>query len=178
MTAATEFSRPVRLDTLGERPVERAIEADEPERAALAARFDLLALERLEGRFAIARQAGGVVVTGEVDADVRQSCVVSGEPVATRIREAVDLRFVREAAPDEADEIELAGQDLDTLPLEGESIDLGEIAAETMALALPPFPRADDAALAEARRSLLSEEEAARLSAAANNPFAKLKRQD
>lgn len=177
MTDKPEFSHPVRLDMLGERPLERNVAADEAERAALAARFDLLALDRLEGTFSLSRQAPGVLVSGTVVADVQQSCVVSGAPVKTRVTEPVSLRFVRQT-PDDAEEVELAGQDLDTLPLEGEAIDLGVIAADSMALALPLFPRASEAELAEARRLLLSEEEAARLAAAANSPFAKLAKPD
>ena len=170
-----EFSRPLKLDVLGDQPVRRAIEADAAERTALTARFDLVALDRLEAALTVARNAGGIEVTGQVDADVQQSCVVSGVPVVTTVSEAVRLRFVRDV-PADAEEVELAGQDLDTLPLEGESIDLGVIAADTMALALPLFPRASDAELAEARKSLLSEEEEAARAAAANNPFAALKK--
>ena len=40
---APEFSRPVRIDTLGAAPRNVAIEADEAERAALARRFGLIA---------------------------------------------------------------------------------------------------------------------------------------
>ena len=46
------------------------------------------------------------------------------------------------------------------MPLEGGAIDLGEAAAETMALALDPFPRAAGAEAALRAAGVLSEEEA------------------
>src|SRR3546814_10611416 len=42
-----EFSRAIRLDTIGEQPRRIEIEADAAERAALAARFGLIAIDRL-----------------------------------------------------------------------------------------------------------------------------------
>ena len=65
------------------------------------------------------------------------------------------------------------------LPIEGRSIDLGEAAAQSLGLALDPYPRAGAEALAAARRRLLSEEAAAEREAAEKaraNPFAVLKR--
>jgi len=47
MTSTPEFSRPVPLGRLGVEPFRQEIAANEAERAALARRFDLLALDRL-----------------------------------------------------------------------------------------------------------------------------------
>ncbi|MBN9990995.1 hypothetical protein JND45_16805, partial [Listeria monocytogenes] len=49
---------------------------------------------------------------------------------------------------------------LDTMPYDGAAIDLGEAAAETMALALDPFPRGPNAAAALRAAGVISEEEA------------------
>lgn len=146
-----EFSRPERVDQIGAQDRRVEIAADERERTALARRFDLLSIERLEGRFALRAEAGGVVAAGTVEADVTQACVATGEPLTASMHETVDLRFVEQFGTDEG-ELELSVDALDTLPIEGGAIDLGEAAAETMALALDPFPRsaAADAALAEA----------------------------
>ena len=173
-----EFSRPMRLDAIGDGLGHRAVAADDAERAALAARFDLVALDRLEGAFDVRREAAGIRVTGRITGRVTQRCVVSGAPLPADVDEAVALLFVggsgRNAADDE-EEVELETGDLDVLPLDGDAIDLGEIAAETLALALPPFPRAPDADLADERRLLSSEDEAAEAARAAANPFAVLK---
>lgn len=177
--ATPEFSRTVRADTVGTAPRREAIEADEAERAALAQRFGLAAVDALTATFEVRREAAGIRASGRVAARVVQTCVVSGEPVPASIDEPVDLRFVEGLAPaaDGEEEVELSADDCDLLPLEGGRIDLGEAAAETVSLALDPYPRADAAVLEAARATLLSEEEAEAREAAekaARNPFAKL----
>ncbi|HVI98129.1 MAG TPA: DUF177 domain-containing protein [Sphingomonas sp.] len=154
-----EFSRPVRLDTIGERPRRIEIQADAAERAALAARFGLIAVDWLAAVFAVHREAAGIVAEGRVEAAVIQACVVTGDPVPAAIDEQVALRFVDEEVPVE-EEVELSDDALDTLPITGGAIDLGEAAAETMALALDPFPRSAGAEAALRAAGVLSEEEA------------------
>ena len=75
-----------------------------------------------------------------------------------RVDEAVALRFVEDDAAGE--EVELSADALDTMPIEGGGIDLGEAAAETMALALDPFPRSPAAATALREAGVLAEDEA------------------
>lgn len=152
-----EFSRPERLDQIGGEPRTVRIEADEAERSALARRFGLPGVERLAAEFQLRREAGGVRATGRVEGAVTQACSVSGEPLPARIDEAVDLRFAEE--PVGAEEVELSADALDTLPIEGGAIDLGEAAAETLALALDPFPRAPGAEDALKAAGVLSEGE-------------------
>ena len=152
-----EFSRPERLDAIGGDARTVRIEADEAERAALARRFGLVAIARLAAGFQVWRDAGDVRATGRVAGEVTQSCSVTGEPLAAAIDEAVALRFV--AAADESAEVELDASALDTLPIEGGAVDLGEAAAETLLLALDPFPRAPGAEEALKQAGVLSEGE-------------------
>ena len=121
-------------------------------------RFDLISIERLEARWTLRRDDAGVLATGRVTATVTQACAASGVPLAAHIDEAVELRFVEEAA--DAEEMELAPDALDTLPIEGGVIDLGEAAAETMALAIDPFARSPDADAALAAAGVIGEEPA------------------
>ncbi len=155
----TEFSRVERLDTIGEEERTVTVTASEVERAALARRFRLVAIDRLDGQFKIRRETGGIAARGQVTAAVVQACAVTGEPVTQAVDEAVALRFVEPTAGGE-EEIELAGDALDTIEIEGGGIDLGEAAAETMALALDPFPRSPGAASMLRDAGVLSEEEA------------------
>lgn len=157
--SAPEFSRPEPLDTIGEGERTVTIAAGADERAALARRFAIDAVGRLEGSFALRREAAGVIVRGRVRAAVVQGCVVTGDPVPLAIDEPVALRFVR-AADASSDEIELDADALDTIAHDGAAIDLGEIAAETMALALDPYPRAPGAAEALRAYGVISEDEA------------------
>lgn len=154
-----EFSRTERVDTIGERARDVRIEATAAECAALAERFGLIAVEALAAELTLRREAAGITARGQVRALVQQACVVTGEPVETRIDEAVALRFVADQDETE-EEIELDADDLDTIAIEGGAIDLGEAAAETMALALDPFPRAPGAAEALRDAGVMTEEEA------------------
>ena len=154
----SEFARPERLDAIGvgERTIE--IAAGDAERAALAGRFGLIAIARLDAVLTVARGPAGIVVRGRVTADVTQACSVTDEPLETGIDEPVALVFVEKLGHDQ--EVELREDTLDTVEIEGDAIDLGEVAAETMALALDPFPRGPDAAATLKRAGVLSEEEA------------------
>ena len=76
---------------------------------------------------------------------VVQACIASDEPVPARIDEPFILRFVPESTLAQGDEIELSEADCDTLPYDGKVIELGEAVAETLALALDPFPRSPGA---------------------------------
>ena len=155
-----EFSRPERAETIGDAPRTVRIAADEAERRRLAGRFGLVAVARVEAEFTLHRDALGVVAVGRVRAAVTQACSVTGEPVAAQVDEPVSLRFVEPAAAD--GEVELDDNALDTIEIENGEIDLGETAAETVALALDPYPRtpAAEAALREA--GVVSEDEVER----------------
>ena len=164
--SALEFSRPERIDTIGEGEREITISATEEERAALSARFGLKAIGRLEGIFRLRRDAAGVVARGKVMADVVQACVVTDDPIPVSVEEPVALRFVAGDHP-ESDEVELSEDALDTMSFDGAAIDLGEAAADTMALALDPFPRGPNAATALKEAGVISEEDAKPLGALA-----------
>lgn len=171
-----EFSRPLRLDAIGEGEKAVDVSANAEERAALARRFGLIAIDMLTAGFAIRRDAAGIRAHGTLRGAVVQPCSVTGDPVPAQVDEAFDLRFLPE--PDEtsgADEVELSEEECDVVFYTGGAIDLGEAAAETLALALDPFPRSAgaDAALREA--GVLSEDQDP------TGPFAalaKLKRAD
>lgn len=153
-----EFSRPVRIDTIGEGDRSETIEANEAERAALAQRFGLVAIDRLTGTFVLRREASGIAVTGQVAATATQACSITGEPLPATVDEQARLRFVDDLG--EGEEVELDDTEIDILPLEGAAIDLGEVAAETLALSLDPFPRGPNAEAALKEAGVLSEGEA------------------
>jgi len=175
-----ELSRVLRLSEIGGQATAHPVEANEAERAALAQRFGLLSLERLSADLRVRREAAGVRVSGRIAGRGVQPCVVSGLPVAAAIDEPLDLLFAEGAGADRPDEeVELGEADLDVLPLEGGAVDLGEAVAQSLGLALDPYPRAPEAELAAVRSRLLTEEAAADLEEAdrqARNPFAALKR--
>ena len=153
-----EFSRPERLDTIGERERIVEIAATEDERAALAKRFALLSITRLDARLGIKRTDSGIVVKGRVTGAAVQACSVTDEPLDTKIDEPVALLFVAQLVS-EGDEVELSDDALDMVAIQGGTIDLGEAAADTLALAIDPFPRGPNAAAALAAAGVISEDE-------------------
>lgn len=160
MTIA-EFSRPVRLDTLGAEPKRLEIEADEDERRALAERFALPSIARLAAEAELVRKGEEVHASGRMRAAVTQSCVATGEPVPAELDEPFKLVFRPSppaGGPDE--EVELSEAELDVLYYDGAQVDLGEAVAETLALALDPYPRAAGADAALKAAGVASEAEA------------------
>jgi uncharacterized metal-binding protein YceD (DUF177 family) len=156
---SVEFARPQRVDTIGDDARTVEIDADAQERAALAKRFDLIGIERLTGKFTIRRDAAGIVAEGRVAAAVTQACSITGDPLPATVDEPIALRFVPEQDAGQ-DEVELGDSDIDVIPYDGGTIDLGEVAAETMALALDPFPRGPNAEAKLKEAGVLSEEQA------------------
>lgn len=157
---APEFSRPVPLDTIGEGGRTIAVEADVAERAALARRFGLVAIDRLTADAELVRRGDVVTATGRLRAAVTQSCVASAAPVEQALDEPFEIAFRPQPAGVGEEEVELAESELDVVFYDGGAIDLGEAVAETLSLVLDPYPRAPDAAAALKAAGVKSEEEA------------------
>lgn len=162
------FSHVVPLERVSARPVPVRLEAGAVARDALAERFDLLALDRLEADLRLWRIPGGAEIEGRFVADAVQRCVASGEPVPVHLEEAVHLRFL--LLPESEEEVELDADDLDVMPIEKGGIDLGEAIAQSLALALPSYPRLEGVNV----KGVMSEEEGEALRERAN-PFAILR---
>ncbi len=156
-----EFSRPVRAEQIRRMTGEVHIEADADERAALAKRFGLVTLDRLEADYALSEEDGIILARGRVRASLAQPCVATAEPVPEQIDSDFALRFVVEdnSAAD-GEELELDAEDVDTIGYDGQQIDMGEAVAETMALAMTPYPRSPQADVALKEAGVLSEEQA------------------
>ncbi len=120
------------------------IAPDAAETAHLARLFDARFVRKLRFGGMIRVDGPDLVLEAGLGATVGQTCVITLEPVTTRVDLAVRRRFVPmetfgaevEVSPEEDDEIE---------PLE-DRIDLGLIAIEALALALPAYPRKEGAA--------------------------------
>lgn len=167
-----EFSRPIRLDEIGNGVKNRQIVAQAEERTALARRFGLRSLDKLVARLDVRPEAAGIVLEGDFEADLTQSCVATGDPVSAHLAAHFAVRFVRglddgSEGDEEEAEIDLGDDDCDLLPLDGERIDLGETVAQSLALNLDPYPRAPNADARLRELGVLREEDA--------GPFAALK---
>lgn len=159
--SSPEFSRLIKVKPLPAAPV--VLEASESERAALAKRFGLPAIASLTAEIDLSQDGKTVRADGEMQAEITQTCAVSGEDFAVFIEEEVGFRFVeesqldREPAVEEGDpgsvsgagiEIELSADELDEIGYSGDSFDLGEAVAQSLGLAIDPYaegPNADAA---------------------------------
>lgn len=140
---APEFSRAIDVADIPPAGLVEDIAATPEERAALARRFGLLSLDRLDARLTIKALHGGLFrVEGDLVAEVTQRCVVSLEPVPARLAVPLVATFVKASRRD-AVEVHLdgAGEEDDPEPLADGRIDLGETVAQHLALALDPYPR-------------------------------------
>jgi len=136
----SEFPRPVEINRLPPGDSVFEIAATPAERAALARRFGLLALDRLQARVTLVPLAGGLLrLAATLSADVEQECVVSLAPVASRVEDRFSLVY---HACDHEDEVVLSGEAELVEPLAGDTLDLGEAVAQQLSLALDPYPRA------------------------------------
>lgn len=147
MSAAPEFSRRVPLLRIGSEPYRQQISASAAERAALARRFGLVALDRLDAAVELIRQSEELVLLrADFEAAFEQSCIVTLDPIAGALAERFALLYgppdAEPAAPD------VASEDIAFEPLAGDAIDIGEAVAQEFSLALPPFPRSPDANVA------------------------------
>ena len=145
---------------------------DAGERKAIADRLGILGVKKLTFE-------GHLTPTGKQDwslsaklgATVVQPCVVTLEPVTTRLDETVERKYLA-VLPDlpEASEIEMPEDDsIEALP---DSLELADIMEEALALSLPDWPRAPgvdhvDIAVTEPGQTPLSDDDV--------KPFAALK---
>jgi len=141
-----ELQRPVAADRIGPAGLDVVVEAAADELAGLTRRMHIPAVESLRVEFHLMRLTEATILAeGRLQARVVQTCVVSLEDFPAVIDETFRVRFVPEGQesddpdPEADDEIGYAGG----------MLDLGEAAAEQLALTLDPYPRAPGAELPE-----------------------------
>lgn len=165
----SEFMRLYPLETIGAVPHTVTIIATPQECAALATRFDLQEIGALSAQAMLVQGPDGYRARGALEASVIQSCVATAGPVPAILSEPFDIRFIAETDVPETEELELDADECDTMFHDGRALDLGEAVAQTVALALDPFPRAADADAVLAKAGVVGDDEFV------TGPFAALK---
>lgn len=167
----TGLSLPFRVSDLRTRKPHRFhLRPEAAARAELATALGISAVRKLE--FKGHMQAEGRHdwrLEGTLGATVVQPCVITAEPVTTRIDVPVLRRFLRDMPEPDTAEAEMPEDD--TLEALGDEIDPGTVMAEALALALPDYPRAAGAELSQAA---FTPPGAAVLEDSRPNPFAAL----
>lgn len=155
----TPISHEVNVHRLARKGMTVSIKADEAERGALAEEHDLLSVERFAAELTVRPwKADGVRITGTVEADITQSCVVTLEPVSSHIEEDVSATLVPEGSRLARNEVEggefvldAEGPDMpDTF--HGSIIDVGALAVEFFTLGIDPYPRRPGAVMEAAEQ--------------------------
>ena len=159
----SEFSRFVPLSRVGPEPFRQEIAATDAERAALAQRFNLAAIDSLTATVELARRGKELVLLqAAFDAAFVQECVVTLDPVPGTVSERFSLLYGPPEAEESAPGID---EDVAFEPLNADLIDIGEAVAQEFSLALPAFPHSAEASV-EAEQPARAEE----------SPFAALSR--
>jgi uncharacterized metal-binding protein YceD (DUF177 family) len=136
-------THPIRLADLNNRKrAHFTIEPDSDGRKAIAAALDVLQVKKL-------KFDGALIPTGRRDwrieatfgATVSQACVVTLDPVTTRVDEDIKRTYLSEWDTSEGEEVEIESEDTDD-PLP-DTLDLIEVIIEALALSLPAYPRKD-----------------------------------
>lgn len=143
----------MRLDEVPEQGRHVALEASADVRAALAQPLGVDAVEEATVSFDLTRRGrDGLHVSGSVQARVRQSCVVTLEPVINTIEEEVDVDYapsgevkktVEAFDPEDHDAAQSSADEPE--PMIGNGVDLGQLATEFLTLGVDPYPRKPDA---------------------------------
>ncbi|BCG95064.1 YceD family protein [Mesorhizobium sp. 131-2-1] len=131
------------------------IEADERQRAALATEHELVSVERYRAELLVTQwKRNGVKVSGRVEADITQACIVTLDPVAAHIDEPVEALFLPEQSKlgrqgfEGGGEIVLDADGPDSPEtFSGDTIDVGALAEQFFGLAIDPYPRKAGASL-------------------------------
>jgi uncharacterized metal-binding protein YceD (DUF177 family) len=171
---SVEFSRLVSVEKIKSLGLRDKIAANQSERCALSARLGVLAVGELSFTYELQPwKKGGVRLKGIVNAQVEETCVVTLEPFKTTFNEDVERIFTHAASPGvKEDVVDLENLDED-IPdtITNNAIDLGEVATETLALVLSPYPRKPGAQFSNHMES----DPAQDAETATKNPFAVLK---
>lgn len=146
------FSYPVKVGYISANPVRVKLAANEDELRALAKLWNVVSVESLKSELQVTRwKRDGIKITGDVQAALTQSCVVTLEPVTSTVNETFEQIFVPEGSklarmvPNEQGEIVLDpdGPDIPD-QFTGDTIDVGVVVTEFAALAIDPYPRKPD----------------------------------
>ncbi len=135
MTEKIPWSVPVIVDDIPETGLHLEIQAAAAARAGVAELAAVRNLPELSAVFDLIRQGAGAHVSGRVKALVGQTCVVSLEPMLSKVDEAIDVTFSPSAEAASIDDEEPPE------PLIGRALDLGALATEFLILAIDPYPR-------------------------------------
>lgn len=140
------------------------------ERTAVAQALDIVSCEELKADYTIRGLGQGrYSMAGRLAARLTQTCVVTLDPVAARIKEDFEVAFWPAGSVPDVGEDEVEALSLPEIePIQNGVIEAGRVLYDILAAALDPYPRKDDARLDWEDEGGDADE--------AENPFAALKK--
>ena len=147
------FSFPIHVQGLSGKPVIVHIEAGPDELRDMRERWAVAGLESATADVEVSRwKRDGVRIKGHVRADIVQTCVVTLDPVESRIDRSFEALFVpenskltrRETIENGEMMVDPEGPDAPET-FAGDTIDVGPVCEEFIVLAIDPYPRKEGA---------------------------------
>lgn len=149
-----EWSVPILVDDIPSQGKTYTLTPSDAEKKAIAKRLQILSVDSLNARLVIGRDNAHVIqVKGEFEAEITQNCVVTLEPMKTKVSDSFDAwyadhdkavsfkRAQHEALlKKEMVDLPILEENEDPEPIEEGKIDLGELVTQYLSLAVPPYP--------------------------------------
>jgi len=147
MTDKTGLSLKIKVSDLDRETGPYKLDASVDDMALLVERFGLVALTSLTATVSLNNKGpeNGVLVDGQMKAEFVQRCISTLQDVPESLDLPFKLLLVDPAMAErmDADESYLDPNALEYDALEGDSIDIGDIVAQTLAISMNPYPRLD-----------------------------------
>lgn len=155
-----EWPHRIEAASIGDAPVHVRFTATPEQRRDLARRLRIESIEEVQAEAVLVREKGGgrIHVTGRVQADISQPCVSTLESIRSRIDERFDAWFSDQSlvvnlskvrrergTVDTGAAAQVMSEQDDPEPVEDGWIDVGELAAQYLSLAIDPYPRSENA---------------------------------
>ena len=150
----SEWSHFIEADDVTDEKLRMSITPDKDARANLLRRLGILGFESLKADLELRREQGGMVVyvKGHIQATLQQACVVSLDPIETKVSEdfeawfadseqAVALAKVKHDKQVKANgETPILDEHEDPEQIVEGKIDLGELVTQHLSLSINPYP--------------------------------------
>lgn len=142
-------SFPVNVARLPQKGQPVLIEADASQRVALAEEHGLTSVESYRADLLVTKwKRNGVKVSGRVEAEITQACIVTLDPVRSKIDEDVEAVFLPEDSKLGREGFHVGGEILldaegpdSPETFSGDIIDVGALAEEFFGMGVDPYPR-------------------------------------
>lgn len=140
---------PVNVNTLPTNGLKVTLDPDASELSEIADQAGVLSIDRFNSELVVKRwRRNGVTIFGKINAEITQECVVSLEPVNSKISEEIERTFLPEGSKltkpklssDGEIILDYEGKDEPDIFV-GDTIDIWEVVMENVLLAIDPFPR-------------------------------------